>query len=75
MRILNYFKRARPCKVLVHLDNYEGGIVEKEIVIPDGYTFTTGFAEKPTLRDRKGRKVKEWDWRPGYQVEIEFLYE
>lgn len=43
-------KKRNPCKVVVHFDDLAGDKFraghkfEREIVIPDGYTFKHGFA-------------------------------
>lgn len=48
---------------------------ERTILVPEGYTFTHEFAERPALIDAEGKIVRSWDWQPGWEVEYQFHYD
>lgn len=80
---MNWFKNKRkPCKVVVHFDDlageekFRGGHkFERKIIIPDGHTFKYGFAQHPRLLNRNGEIVWIYNWKAGYEVTYEFLYD
>ena len=73
---MSWFNRARkPCKVIVHFDNLTGEKFDREIIIPDGYTFKCGFAQSTRLLNRNGEVVRLYDWRGGYEITYEFFYD
>ncbi len=76
---MSWFKKKRnPCKVIVHFDNLTNSKFarrRREIAIPDGYTFKCGFAEHARLLNRNGEIAWVYNWRAGYEVTYEYIYD
>lgn len=74
-------KKRKPCKVIVHFDNLAVGkyqprhMFEREIIVPDGYTFKEGFVQHPRMLNRDGRVAWIYDWKAGYQIIYEYIYD
>lgn len=78
---MSWFKRKHkpekrnPCKIIVHFDDLAGRKFDKEIVVPDGYTFKSGFAQYPRLFNRNGEIARIYNWKGGFEITYEFLYD
>ena len=68
-------KKRKLRKVIVHFGDKEGKRFVKEIVVPDGYSFKVGYASHPCLFNQGGQPVYTYNWRGGYEIIYEYIYD
>lgn len=68
-------KKKKVVKVICHFDNHEGNTFQKEIEVPPGCSFSCRFASDPKLVDECGNILKIFDWKAGFTVVYEYIYD
>lgn len=68
-------KSKRLAHVAINLSDHEGKSYQIWIEIPDGCTFTNRYADHPTLWDKDGTVIKQYDLRAGFTATFNYEYE
>lgn len=71
-----FSKKSKVIKqVIVKFDDHLATRFEKIIEVPSGWKFRVGFAEQARLIDETKTIRQAFDWRAGFTIEYEFIYE